>query len=395
MPVKVNALAGVVAISSFGWHSLALKTDGTVWAWGNNGQGRLGNGTDISSNLPVQVTGLSDGAAVAAGLAGSLALRRDGTLWSWGSGFNGELGNGTNGDSRVPVAVAGLSGVGVIAGAASHRLAATGSPPPTVKVVSANGGEKVYTGSPFRIEWTAASAVALSSFDVSFSRDSGLNFIHVSGCTALPGTARSCTWASPGPVTSQGRFMVEARNLVGQPGFDTSDANFSIVGGTAAIAVTAPNTSVNWGIGSTQQIRWNHNLGLGSRVNIEISRDGGSTWSTLASRIPNSAAASGFYNWTVNGPPTATRSDVNFTVAPANLTLTAPNTAGARWGIGTQRIVTWTSNFSPAENVRILLSTNGGMTFPVTLAASTPNDNSHIVSNARVVVEAGEQSGGW
>jgi alpha-tubulin suppressor-like RCC1 family protein len=53
--VLVSSLTGIMAIAGGGWHSLALKSDGTVWAWGHNYSGQLGNGTNIDSNVPVQV----------------------------------------------------------------------------------------------------------------------------------------------------------------------------------------------------------------------------------------------------------------------------------------------------------------------------------------------------
>jgi alpha-tubulin suppressor-like RCC1 family protein len=83
--VQVLALAGVIAIASHDHHTLALCGDGTVWAWGDNGRGQLGTGTLVShSPVPVQVPNLDDVTAVAAGWGHSLALRGDGTVWAWG-----------------------------------------------------------------------------------------------------------------------------------------------------------------------------------------------------------------------------------------------------------------------------------------------------------------------
>jgi len=56
-PVPVSGLTGVTAVAGGSAHSLALKSDGTVWAWGWNGYGQLGNGTTTDSSVPVQVTG--------------------------------------------------------------------------------------------------------------------------------------------------------------------------------------------------------------------------------------------------------------------------------------------------------------------------------------------------
>lgn len=98
-------------------HTLLLKSDGTVWAWGNNTFGQLGNGTTTSSNVPVQVIGLNGVTAIATSINNdlhgvhSVAVKSDGTVWEWGSNMSGQLGNGTNTSSSVPVQVVGLDSV--------------------------------------------------------------------------------------------------------------------------------------------------------------------------------------------------------------------------------------------------------------------------------------------
>ncbi|HEV8131747.1 MAG TPA: hypothetical protein VGQ81_10875 [Acidobacteriota bacterium] len=134
--VQVSGLgagSGVVAIaagnSAGGLHTLALKSDGTVLAWGNNATGQLGDGTTTLRTTPVQVTGLGPGSgvvAIASGGAHSLALRGDGTVLAWGSNANGQLGDGTLETKLVPVQVSNLgsgSGIVSIAAGGSHSLA--------------------------------------------------------------------------------------------------------------------------------------------------------------------------------------------------------------------------------------------------------------------------------
>jgi hypothetical protein len=123
-PVQVSNLSDVQAIAAGDRYSLALKNDGTVWAWGSNDEGQLGDGTSTSSNTPVQVSGLSDVQAVAGGWSHSLALKNDGTVWGWGRNAEGQLGDGTNNYSyNTPLQVSGLSGVQDIAAGAYHSLA--------------------------------------------------------------------------------------------------------------------------------------------------------------------------------------------------------------------------------------------------------------------------------
>ena len=128
-PVQVTGLAGVTRISAGGGHSLALRGDGTVWAWGDNGKGQLGDGTTTTREAPVQVSGLTDVVEIAAGEDHSLARARDGSVWSWGGNDQGQLGDGTNVDRASPRRVAGLAGVVALSagGTVSAALTADGS----------------------------------------------------------------------------------------------------------------------------------------------------------------------------------------------------------------------------------------------------------------------------
>src|SRR5688500_2236932 len=83
------------AIAAGVWHSLALTEDGTVWAWGTNSLGELGDGTTTDRSSPVQVLNLTNVVAIAAGTFHNLALSEDGTVWAWGRNEFGELGDGT------------------------------------------------------------------------------------------------------------------------------------------------------------------------------------------------------------------------------------------------------------------------------------------------------------
>ena len=105
------------------WHTAGLKSDGTVWAWGANASGQLGDGTGIDKLTPVQVGGLSNVIAVAAGSFHTLALKSDGKVWAWGQNTYGQTGGKSTMDKLTPVQVSGLSGVVAIAAGEYHSLA--------------------------------------------------------------------------------------------------------------------------------------------------------------------------------------------------------------------------------------------------------------------------------
>jgi alpha-tubulin suppressor-like RCC1 family protein len=120
-PGGAGSLAGVQAVDAGGDYAMALGTDGTVWAWGGNWLGQLGSGTTDNSSTPVQVVGpggvgfLTDVKMIAAGSYHAVALKTDGTVWAWGANWTGQLGDGTTADSTMPVQVLGPGGSGFLA----------------------------------------------------------------------------------------------------------------------------------------------------------------------------------------------------------------------------------------------------------------------------------------
>jgi alpha-tubulin suppressor-like RCC1 family protein len=487
VPVAVSKLTGVIAIAAGHNFSLALRSDGTVWGWGANFTGQLGNGTNTSSNVPVAMLDLTGGIAIAAGFGRSLAIRNDGTvwasgcpfttsypcsnapiavsnlttivgaaagyghnlalksdgtLWAWGDNGYGVLGDGTYISRKAPVKVVNLTnamgiaagerhslavvkaGIPVVAldskalnfgnqpagstsliqsinlansgekplqihnvnltgidpsqftktadtctaailtpggscgisvtftpqgqGARSGALLITSNAPGSshlvtlkgtgiggvsipVTVTAPNRAEKLFTGTPYTIQWTTPQGQSITKFDVHYSTNGGASFTALPGCTALAGSARTCVWKAPRPATTKGRIRVTASDAPGNTGSDISDANFNVVSGKASITITAPNTAVKWAAGSVHPIKWTSNLGAAAFVNLSLSRDAGLTWQPLAARVPNT----GTYSWNVTGPATTKArvraswaandsimdlSNVNFTITQSNST---------------------------------------------------------------------------
>lgn len=87
-------------------YSIAIKNDGTLWAWGNNARsGQLGDGTTIDRNIPTQIGNDTNWQYANAGGLHTVALKTDGSLWAWGENQNGQLGDGTNTDKHTPTPV--------------------------------------------------------------------------------------------------------------------------------------------------------------------------------------------------------------------------------------------------------------------------------------------------
>jgi len=102
------------AVSIGGAHSIGLKSDGTVWSWGNNASGQLGNETQDAKTSPIQVTtpdGISGFTAIAAGVNHTLALDNLGNVWAWGLNSSGQLGNNSLNNQNIPVRVLSSDGV--------------------------------------------------------------------------------------------------------------------------------------------------------------------------------------------------------------------------------------------------------------------------------------------
>lgn len=84
--------------------TVGLKTDGTLWTWGNNTEGQLGDGTTVAKTSPVQtVAGGTTWKLISAGVYTTAALKQNGTIWTWGNNAAGQLGDGTIVDKSSPV----------------------------------------------------------------------------------------------------------------------------------------------------------------------------------------------------------------------------------------------------------------------------------------------------
>ena len=107
-PIKI--MDDIIEVDAGDRHSLAIKSDGSLWAWGDNSNGALGNGAESGSYAPITPTKIMDDVIMASaqgdqGFGHSHAIKSDGSLWSWGSNEMGRLGDGTTEDRFSPIKV--------------------------------------------------------------------------------------------------------------------------------------------------------------------------------------------------------------------------------------------------------------------------------------------------
>jgi hypothetical protein len=110
-------------VSAEGSHIVALKTDGTLWTWGINNAGQLGDNTTNNRNVPTQIGTSNNWQSVSAGGEFSIAIKTDGTMWSWGANNVGELGDGTYLNKLIPTQVGSATNWTFISAGQEHVIA--------------------------------------------------------------------------------------------------------------------------------------------------------------------------------------------------------------------------------------------------------------------------------
>ena len=204
-PVQVQGLSNVAKIVANGRAVLALTADGSVWGWGDNFSGQLGDGTNITRYAPVQVGGLSPltgvtsldlSAEVGVGiqLVHAVAAKADGSVWTWGDNTVGQLGDGTRVNRNAPVRVLGEGGVGFLTVQPAILTALFNGlpPPPNSYPLPFNFGN-VAVGTPSTVQTITFTNVGLVTWTgFSFLPSQG-DFSQTNGCgvSLVPGA--SCT----------------------------------------------------------------------------------------------------------------------------------------------------------------------------------------------------------
>jgi alpha-tubulin suppressor-like RCC1 family protein len=122
-PVQIGALTNWSNVSVGAYHVATVKTDSTLWAWGKNNIGQLGDNTIVYRSSPVQIGALTTWGKAAGGGQFSLSTKADGTLWTWGDNSpNGQLGDGTVTDRSSPIQVGALANWSQLAAGSTFAL---------------------------------------------------------------------------------------------------------------------------------------------------------------------------------------------------------------------------------------------------------------------------------
>jgi alpha-tubulin suppressor-like RCC1 family protein/regulation of enolase protein 1 (concanavalin A-like superfamily) len=218
-PSSVRGLRQVIALAVGKSHSLALKSDGTVWAWGSNTNGQLGDGTQSNNrSLPVQVWGLNGVVAVAAGEKYSLALKSDGTVWAWGLATHGRLGTGNTTQRLTPVKVNGLSSIVSIAAGQGHSLALKSD------------------GTVWTVGFNNFGALGLGDTEDRFTP------VQVSSLASITIVSIAAGWNNSYAIESDGTVWAWGRNKYGELGIGTQgyeDSPVEVTSVTGVLAVAA------------------------------------------------------------------------------------------------------------------------------------------------------------
>ena len=122
-PAQIGSLTDWGTIRCDNNNMGSIKTDGTLWMWGRNGDGQLGDGTTTNRSSPVQIGSLTTWTKLSIGAASSCAIKTDGTLWAWGQNTHGGLGNGNTTTESSPIQIGGLTTWAEVANGSYFSLA--------------------------------------------------------------------------------------------------------------------------------------------------------------------------------------------------------------------------------------------------------------------------------
>lgn len=209
LPVRVPGLTGIVAIQAGHNHTLALRNDGTVWAWGDNIYGQLGNGSLTTPKTPVKVP-LTKVIYIGTAVNSSYAIKSDGTVWAWGVNQNGQLGDGTRQDRVLPTQVKGVNGQGYFSAQPTDPNYYFEPSPPTADLsVSATASGDTQSGITYTGTVRNTGPNVADNTSVTISLPAGISYVGGLPATCSATTASvTCTFGNL-PVGGSANFTIK------------------------------------------------------------------------------------------------------------------------------------------------------------------------------------------
>jgi hypothetical protein len=269
---------------------------------------------------------------------------------------------------------------------------------PTLQVVSPNGGETWYANDVEQITWSSQD---VDNIKIEYTTNNGSSWNLIE--TSISANPNSYNWNVPSAASTQCKIRI--MDLLDSQIQDESNSQFSIL--STFIDLTSPNGGEVFQVGNIEQITW---LSGGvSELLVEFTTDNGNTWNEINSSVDASLQK---YNWeipntvsdlckvritNVSDTQVQDESEGTFRIISPAIQITSPS-GGESWIVGSSQIVSWTSE-GISDPLNILLSTDGGLKFDISLKTNTANDGidtivvpSNTSDNCRIKIESSNDS---
>lgn len=371
LPVAVSTLSsGVVGVAAGQMHSLALKSDGTVWAWGWNGSGQLGLGDTTQRLVPVQIPTFTNVVAIAAGTSHSVAVKSDGTVWIWGANNVGQLGTSESSSTvrNSPFQISSLSGVTAITSRANHTLALKSDG--TVAAWGQNSNGQLGNGGTTN-QFAPVSVSSLTSVTAISAGDAH------SLALKSDGAAWGWGWSGSGQV-GNGSFSSQITTPVAVSNLGAVVA--IAAGGRHSLALRADGTALAWGSNIRGQLSDATTYGTQSALPVSLSGTG--SIATIAAGYDHTLVA------TTDGLVWAAGLNANAQIGDGTRVnrslLVKVSEAGYVWKVGTPTFSIPSGTYTAIQNV-VVASVTAGATIHYTLNGAVPTEADPTVPGNGIV----------
>lgn len=291
-PVQIGSDYNWSYVTTGDYYTIAIKTDGTLWAWGQNTYGELGQSDTVSRSSPVQIGTLANWSKVDGGNNHVLATKTDGTLWAWGFNGNGELGNSTTISRSSPVQIGTLSTWSSVTAGSNHGFAIKNDNTLWGWGRGAFGelGDNTTnnSSSPIQIGTSFSTVSAGGYYTLAVKTDGTLWGWGYNNKYQL-GLANTTTYSSPVQIGT-GYASVSA-------GPDSGGLNYA-----TSLAVKTNGTLWGWGNNSDGQVGTDINVGSSVTSPVQVGTD--TDWSITAAGIAHGVALktnTTLWSWGNNG----------------------------------------------------------------------------------------------